>query len=77
MHDIAGQACLVIFLVACVFEGHPAVACFGKRAHHAGVEFARLDLPGIQFLLLRLDVGRFKFLAVQVGQVRHELRIEQ
>ena len=44
MNDVARLAGLVALQVGCILEGHPAVAGFGERAHHAGVEIAGFNL---------------------------------
>jgi len=68
---------LVAGAVALVLEGHPAVTGLGQGTHHAGVQLAGGD--GAVGLALRfgLQVGGFEGFAEQVGELRHDARIEQ
>ena len=82
VHDVgravvAGRAGLVALGVRRVLEGHPSVAGLGQAAHHAAVQVAGLDLTFVQTLGLGFFVGEAELFAVQVGQVRDLLRIEQ
>ncbi len=77
MDDVAGLAGLVALDVAGVLEDHPAVAGLGERAHHAGVEVAGLHLPLVDSLGFGLDVGALEGFAVEVGEVRDVLGIEE
>ena len=68
---------LVAGAVALVLEGHPAVAGLGQRTHHAGVQLARGDGAVGLALGFGLQVGLLEGFAEQVGELRHDARIEQ
>ena len=75
--DVAGLCGLVAGAVALVLEGHPAVAGLGQGAHHPRVQLARRDRAHRLALGFGLAVGGLERLAVQVGQLRHRVRVEQ
>ena len=68
---------LVAGAVALVLEVHPAVAGLRQRAHHPAVQLARLDLLVREPGGFGRGVGALERLAVQVGQLRHLVRVEQ
>ena len=77
MYGVARLAGLVALDVAGVLEDHPAVTGFSEGAHHAGVEIAGFDLALIELAIFGVGIGFFECGAVEVGEGRHVLGIEE
>src|SRR5258708_27030646 len=55
---------LIALDVAGILEHHPAVARLGERTHHSRIQVTGFYLPGIQLLLLGLNVGLVKLFTI-------------
>ena len=75
--DVARLGRLVAGAVALVLEGHPAVARLGQGAHHLAVELAGADGLHRAAAGFGLLVRGVEGHAVQVGQLRQGVRVEQ